>query len=177
MNVTTILTSAAAKFVQRISTSSLVACEKLRRIIFMPAAVTRSNGSACSDVGPIVATILVNSGVLGVAAGSGKRNVVVTMDRPSQGEANADDDDDEATARGRARREAPRSKCVATNMMGASRKRCCFVKESFFLVGQQQTQLLWTAKRERETSRRMDELSGGGNRSIFVVEKQKISGE
>ena len=51
---------ASAKFSHRSSTSSRVACEKFSRITVIPALTTLNSGSRCSDVGPIVATILVS---------------------------------------------------------------------------------------------------------------------
>jgi len=64
--------------------SALTAWEKFSRIMRIPASTTALRGSYCSDVGPMVATILVSCnaffppllGSLG-AVGSGKLNVVL----------------------------------------------------------------------------------------------------
>ena len=48
------------RFLRRSSTSSSVACEKLRRMRRMPASTTRGSVGSSSDAGPMVATILVS---------------------------------------------------------------------------------------------------------------------
>ena len=80
-NVHSSLTCAKAKFSVRSSTSSVVACEKFKRIIFIPASVTFSRGSRCSLVGPIVATILDSCRPLSLEGSGSKNEVFVKVRR------------------------------------------------------------------------------------------------
>ena len=70
--------TAFCKLVQRNSTSSGVAWEKLRRMQLTPALTQRRSGSSCSLVGPMVATILTRGRCKSdrMMEGSGKSKVV-----------------------------------------------------------------------------------------------------